>query len=410
MYCNHCGTQLPEGAAFCHNCGKQIGAVRTGRQKKLLILAVGAAAILAAVLLIVSFRGKPTAGPEPETAAPTQSQTEETTPEPAPEPEPVPEAEPVASPEADPGPPCAPDPDTFFGTADGMGSSKLWMAHFSDDPKDAVSHYLCALRDVYGMELVYAKDEDNYQQRSMQKGDDENAFVTLELDAADDGTWFLWLKYGEPVELVQAEIWDQPLTEVVYTPEPEPEVSDPAVLPDFLAHDSSDSFRLETTSSDDVVAFLSDNASVRHVTENYVQLLLDMGYYVTDTEEKSYLYRWYLTHDDVGGGTVQGSAQVCVKHMTYTTFGKTKTEVSITFGSGVTYAGDSKTGSGGGSGTSSGSSDTRTPCSICNRTGNCQTCGGDGYLWSSAADKENRNCYSCRNGKCTNCNGTGWRD
>ena len=37
---------------------------------------------------------------------------------------------------------------------------------------------------------------------------------------------------------------------------------------------------------------------------------------------------------------------------------------------------------------------------------------GDGYLWSSANDKENRNCYSCRNhnGKCTNCGGTGWRD
>lgn len=26
MFCNHCGSQLPDGAAFCANCGKQAGA------------------------------------------------------------------------------------------------------------------------------------------------------------------------------------------------------------------------------------------------------------------------------------------------------------------------------------------------------------------------------------------------
>lgn len=66
---------------------------------------------------------------------------------------------------------------------------------------------------------------------------------------------------------------------------------------------------------------------------------------------------------------------------------------------------------------SSGSTGSNTPefakpdCSICHGTGKCTTCGGDGYLWSSAADKENRNCYACHNhdGKCTYCNGTGKR-
>jgi len=39
--------------------------------------------------------------------------------------------------------------------------------------------------------------------------------------------------------------------------------------------------------------------------------------------------------------------------------------------------------------------DNPTPCGVCNRSGDCGTCGGDGYLHSSASDEEDRNCYSC---------------
>ncbi len=48
-------------------------------------------------------------------------------------------------------------------------------------------------------------------------------------------------------------------------------------------------------------------------------------------------------------------------------------------------------------------------CMICNGSGDCQTCGGDGYLWSRASDKENRDCWRCHThkGKCWACNGTG---
>lgn len=50
-------------------------------------------------------------------------------------------------------------------------------------------------------------------------------------------------------------------------------------------------------------------------------------------------------------------------------------------------------------------------CSICKGTGKCQTCGGRGYLYSTASKKYDRNCTGCRNasGKCTYCNGTGKR-
>lgn len=63
-------------------------------------------------------------------------------------------------------------------------------------------------------------------------------------------------------------------------------------------------------------------------------------------------------------------------------------------------------------GSSSGSTGSRSPfkkdCAMCHGTGRCQTCGGDGYLYSSASQKEDRNCYKCNaSGRCTYCDGTG---
>lgn len=55
--------------------------------------------------------------------------------------------------------------------------------------------------------------------------------------------------------------------------------------------------------------------------------------------------------------------------------------------------------------------DAEVPCNVCDRSGKCQTCGGDGYLYSSASGKEDRNCYSCnQSGRCTSCGGNGWID
>lgn len=166
--------------------------------------------------------------------------------------------------------------------------------------------YIGVLTDTYGMtELESYVDVEACSWR-MQKGNDGNAAVRLDLDRQGDDTWEVRFTFGDHVTLVQAETWEAPAEE----PESAPEVSDPAILPDFLEHDTSDSFRQGTTSSNDVVAFLSEADSVRDVTEGYVQLLLDMGYWVSDTEEKSNqfmdVYRWYLTHDDVGGTAVSG--------------------------------------------------------------------------------------------------------
>lgn len=72
---------------------------------------------------------------------------------------------------------------------------------------------------------------------------------------------------------------------------------------------------------------------------------------------------------------------------------------------------DSASGGGSTNGTDDNIYDTRRPCDICDE-GDCKTCGGDGYLWSSASDKEDRNCTGayCRRGSCTYCGGDGWID
>lgn len=57
---------------------------------------------------------------------------------------------------------------------------------------------------------------------------------------------------------------------------------------------------------------------------------------------------------------------------------------------------------------SSGLYDNPTPCGVCDRSGDCKTCGGNGYLMSAASDEEDRNCYSCSgSGNCRSCGGDG---
>lgn len=69
--------------------------------------------------------------------------------------------------------------------------------------------------------------------------------------------------------------------------------------------------------------------------------------------------------------------------------------------------------SGGGSGGGSGSGGTNRvslPCTACKGSGKCSTCGGTGFLYSSASKKFDRNCYRCNaSGVCQTCKGSGER-
>ncbi len=80
----------------------------------------------------------------------------------------------------------------------------------------------------------------------------------------------------------------------------------------------------------------------------------------------------------------------------------------------VDYSGNSSSNSGSDSNSGSGSEFTTKSnfdCFDCNGTGDCQECGGDGYVWSSATDSERRDCNKCmfNKGKCNTCKGSGRR-
>ena len=67
-------------------------------------------------------------------------------------------------------------------------------------------------------------------------------------------------------------------------------------------------------------------------------------------------------------------------------------------------------GSSGGSSSGGGRKKVQLPCVICKGSGECQKCGGSGYLYSSASHKYDRNCYKCNaSGRCSTCRGTGVR-
>lgn len=73
-------------------------------------------------------------------------------------------------------------------------------------------------------------------------------------------------------------------------------------------------------------------------------------------------------------------------------------------------SGSSSSGGSGDSSSGGGSNKVQLPCVICKGSGRCQTCGGTGYLYSSASKKYDRNCYKCNaSGNCFTCGGTGLR-
>ena len=50
------------------------------------------------------------------------------------------------------------------------------------------------------------------------------------------------------------------------------------------------------------------------------------------------------------------------------------------------------------------------PCTACDGSRDCSKCNASGYLWSSASDSFDRNCWRCNNsGICQTCHGTGFR-
>lgn len=227
---------------------------------------------------------------------------------------------------------------------------------------------------------------------------------------ADGGGTEVLIKYSDSVTL---EEWDATV-QAESEPESEPKSAqskDPAVLPDFLAHDSSGEYQLLDESRPDKAIYQADTIDAAYVAEAYVELLKEQGYtvvsediitYATDNDET---FKWFLSHVSVDADNVldDSPGQVFVKLNVYDT--SNKSVVSVSFSEGITMEDY-------GSGESS--SDVSTgggyvDCPSCSG-GNCTACNGSKgeYSYSPGLEREWEECWKCRgNGKCSKCDGFG---
>jgi len=196
------------------------------------------------------------------------------------------------------------------------------------------------------------------------------------------------------------------------------DLSDPAVIPDFLDYDPTGAFRAGTSSYDHAVCFLAAGVDYYDTAEGYVRLLQDRGYRVTKTDNKikrTYgRYQWNLYHDGLDLDTIEDDTYVRVKFLYRHNDGDPKTEISIGYAIGITYAGDEQyKGGGGGSSTGGGSWDpyvpdhAKLPCLDCDGSGDCDECGGYGYVGFGDARAACGRCH--RSGDCRTCGGSGTR-
>ncbi|MCD7717102.1 MAG: hypothetical protein LUI39_11740 [Lachnospiraceae bacterium] len=138
-----------------------------------------------------------------------------------------------------------------------------------------------------------------------------------------------------------------------------------------------------------------------------------------------YLFSYTGTDDEVSSLTYDLydlSFDVLVQTNYY--YSQGRTGVTIYYSNGFTVVEpDSRavnqpvdySGSGNSAGTDTGGSSgsniadfARKDCCICDGSGKCPVCKGDGYLWSLVADEENRNCWRCNTkGDCWACGGSG---
>ncbi|MBQ8144669.1 MAG: hypothetical protein IJ452_00810 [Butyricicoccus sp.] len=115
----------------------------------------------------------------------------------------------------------------------------------------------------------------------------------------------------------------------------EPSVSDPAVLPDFLANDSSGAFRMLNRSRTGSVSYLADNYRLEYIAEEYMKLLEKIGYKVVYEEDAIGSYRSGtkqtrrdFEHDGVNADILDSSkGQVCIIITTESTWNETFVEI-----------------------------------------------------------------------------------
>ena len=310
----------------------------------------------------------------------------------------------------------------------------------------AAEDYAELLSNEYGMTLLEKETDEGYCIWYLEQ--EEDPAVSVKLSCKDyDGIYELDFAFGEGVALVEAEEWSIPAEEVPEVQEeakePEPQITTPT-LPDLSAFIGGNGSVMDQSSQEGEVGqeygYKMEIDDGWTAANEYVELLAnDPRFQLTmrpraaeDSETILYLkIEWYyfdyignetITPATIRGDKVDGEyqyfdADVCVEIQKN---GKNETTSIVIWHSddfAVADLGDRASTAPAGASGSSGGSDfsgsstqpARKPCPYCD-DGDCDKCGGDGYLHSSASDKEDRNCPAlyCNNGRCSYCGGDGW--
>lgn len=307
----------------------------------------------------------------------------------------------------------------------------------------AAEDYAELLSSEYGMTLKMKETDEEYCIWYLEQ--EEDPAVSVKLSCKDyDGIYELDFVFGENVVLVDAEEWTMPAEEQqTEAREPEPQITTPT-LPDLFAFIGGNGRQMDQSSSEGEVGqeygYKMEIDDGWIAANEFVELLANDPRFqlsmrprkAEDSETILYLkieeyYFDYVGDEDITPATIRGDKVDGVYqffdadvHIVLQKNGKEETTAIVIWHSDdfdVKDLGDrasvfpaGSSGSGGGSDFSSSSPQpARKPCPYCD-DGDCDKCGGDGYLHSLASDKEDRNCTAlyCNNGRCSYCGGDGW--
>ncbi|MBQ2412922.1 MAG: hypothetical protein II313_05815 [Anaerotignum sp.] len=306
----------------------------------------------------------------------------------------------------------------------------------------AAEDYADLLSNEYGMTLKVKETDEGYCIWYLEN--EEDPAVSVKLSCKDyDGVYELDFVFGENVVLIDAEEWSIPADEVPEEPAAEePQITTPT-LPDLFAFIGGNGAQMDQSSQEGEVGqeygYRMEFEDGWIAANEYVELLKNDPRFqlsmqprkAEDSETILYLqieeYEFdYVGDKDITPATIRGDkvdgvyqfsdADVHIKIQKNGQKGTTSIVIWHSDDFDVKDLGDrasvapaGASGSGGSSVPNSNTQSARKPCPYCD-DGDCDKCGGDGYLHSLASDKEDRNCPAlyCNNGRCSYCDGDGW--
>ena len=199
--CPRCGKENSNNSRYCESCGTSLsgGGPEQASNRKIIMLAVGALALLLIGSGIFFLNSKPSTSSGSTTTASGQEATPETAPEPTPEPAaeatPEPAPEPIPEPAAEAPPEPAPEPEpvpqpssmpelyyTYNGHTYGFYDAERYKLNSYDDVAG-----FCRSQDGY-LAVINDQGENNFLFDIVQSNYHDTAFFGY-TDEADEGSW-----------------------------------------------------------------------------------------------------------------------------------------------------------------------------------------------------------------------------